>query len=533
MGQSVVLAGGRNYPTTLWESRIVMCLFNQEKIILIMDVLNVPSDFNNKNEHFFNKFRHWRNKAVPTSFTLLISPLLCGTGHAETLSSLLDRARSNEPTYLSAKATVQAARARTDQALGELLPQINVSANVNYNDRDYQTRSPEFPPTHNQFDSNSQQISLTQPIWKRPSYIGLEQAENATFQAEQQLANTEQELLARLVSAWFDLLGARDQVIFTQRQTAVAQYRWEEAGRGLELDYISQPEAYDVQSKLDQAKSEEISAETDLHLKRAALEQIVGNLDQLPPAFMREDAELADLSSEKLKLVLANVEAGNHNIQAAIHAHEAASDEVRKQLAGHQPTLDLVASYGKNSQAVGGFPGQAGYDIILGTVGLQFNMPIYSGGTQSARVVEAVAQKDKARFDIEAARNSSMLSAKEAWYGWYSAYSKNCAAVQSIKAANSALRAASVAAGNGLKFEVAILESQLKLSEARRDYNKSRYDQVVNLVKLKAIMGVLTNEDIAALDALFVDKPADDSASATDKVTKGFVECSKTHKTEI
>lgn len=477
-----------------------------QKIILIIN----PAKF-------FNKLRHWR-------LMLAISPFLCSIAHAETLSYLLDMARINEPAYLSAKAAVQAARARTDQAFGGLLPQINVTANVNFNKRKYLTRSSEVPPAQDQYDSDSEQITLTQPIWKRPSYIGLQQAETAAFQAEQQLANTEQELLAKVVSVWLDLLAARDQVLFTQRQIAVAEHRWEEAKRGFELNYIGRPELEEGKAKLDQAMTEEVSAETDLNLKRAALEQIVGNVDQLTPTFMRTDAELADLSGEKLKAVLESVEAGNHNILAAIQAHESASHEVRKQQAGHQPTLDLVASYGKNSQAVGGFPGQAGYDIMLGTVGLQLNMPIYSGGTQSAKVDEAVAQKEKARFDIDAARNLSILSAKQAWYGWYSAYLKARAAGQAIKAANSALLAATVASRNGLKFETAVLEAQQKLSEAQRDYSKSRYDQVVNFVKLKSIMGVLINEDITALDALFVDMPAGVSVSETDKVLTGLVE---------
>jgi outer membrane protein len=435
--------------------------------------------------------------------------------YAETLSTLLDMARSNEPGYLSAKAAVQAAKARTDQAFGGLLPQINVSASVNFNKRSYQTRSPGVQTEQDQFDSDSEQISLTQPIWKYSNYIGLQQAETAAFQAEQQLENTEQELLAKVVSVWLDLLAARDQVLFTQRQIAVAQHRLEEAKRGFDLDYIGGPELDEAKAKLEQALAEEVSAETDLNLKRAALEQIVGNADQLNPTFMREDAELADLSGEKLKAVLETVEAGNHSILAAVHAHEAASHEVRKQQAGHQPTLDLVASYGKNSQAVGGFPGQAGYDIILGTVGLQLNLPLYSGGTQSAKIDEAVAQKERARFDIDAARNSSILSAKQAWYGWYSAYSKTRAAGQAIKAANSALLAASVASRNGLKFQAAVLEAQQKLSEAQRDYRKSRYDQVVNFVKLKSVMGILIAEDIAALDALFVDKPSASDVSGT------------------
>lgn len=484
----------------------ISSVLSLQKIILII-----------KTTAFFNKLRYWR-------MMLVISPFLCSIAHAETLSSLLDMARINEPAYLSAKAAVQAARARTDQALGGLLPQINVTASVNFNKRNYITRSTEIPPAQDKYDSDSEQISLTQPIWKSPSYIGLQQAETAAFQAEQQLANTEQELLAKVVSVWLDLLSARDQVLFTQRQIAVAQHRWEEAKRGFELNYIGRPELEEAGSKQDQAMAEEVSAETDLNLKRAALEQIVGNVDQITPTFMRTDAELADLSSEKLNAVLENVESGNHNILAAIQAHEAASHEVRKQQAGHQPTLDLVASYGKNSQAVGGFPGQAGYDIMLGTVGLQLNMPIYSGGTQSAKVDEAVAQKEKARFDIDAARNLSILSAKQAWYGWYSAYSKARAAGQAIKAANSALLAATVASRNGLKFETAVLEAQQKLSEAQRDYSKSRYDQVVNFVKLKSIMGILLNEDIAALDSLFVEMPAGVSVSETDKALTERVE---------
>lgn len=275
---------------------------------------------------FFNKFRYWR-------MMIVISPFLCGIGHAETLSSLLDMARINEPAYLSAQAAVQAANARTDQAFGSLLPQINVTASVNFNKRNYQTRSSGVPPAQDQYDSDSQQISLTQPIWKCPNYIGLQQAETAAFQAEQQLANTEQELLAKVVSVWFDLLAARDQELFTQRQIAVAQHRLEEAKRGFDLNYIGQPELEEAKAKQDQAMAEQVSAETDLNLKRAALEQIVGTVDQLTPTFMREDAELADLSSKKLKTVLESVETENHNILAAMHAHEAASHEVRKQQA--------------------------------------------------------------------------------------------------------------------------------------------------------------------------------------------------------
>ena len=468
--------------------------------------------------------RFWVKKKKFLSLLLLVLPFFCRQCHAETLSSLLELAISNEPTYLSAKAALQGANARTDQAKGGLLPQINVSINTNYNNRDYQTRGANAQRTQDQYNSNSQQVNLTQPIWRLPNEIGLKQAKSATDQAEQQLENTEQELLTKLVSAWFDLLGARDQVLFAQQQIALSEHLKEVAQRGFKLGYIGQPELDDVAAKLEQAKADQVAAETGLSLKEAVLEQIIGNTNQLSPTFMRENAELANLSNSKLEDMLAKVESGNHNILAAMLAYKAASDEVDKQNAGHFPTLDLVASYGNNSQPVGSFPGQAGYDIKLGTVGVQLNIPIYSGGTQSAKVKEAVAQKEKMRLDIEVAKRAAILSAKQAWYDWRTVFTKARAFEQAIKAANTALRAATVAENNGLESERAVLEARQKLSEAQLNYNHSRYEQVVDFVKLKSLMGVLTNEDIAALDTLLVDKPADSGTPRIGQSENGRVD---------
>ena len=468
--------------------------------------------------------RSWVKKQVFLSLGLLLIPFFCRQSHAETLSSLLELAISNEPTYLSAKAALQGANARTDQAKGGLLPQINVSINTSYNNRGYQTRGPRAQFTQDQYNSNSEQVNLTQPIWRRPNEIGLKQARSAADQAEQQLENAEQELLTKLVSAWFDLLGARDQVLFVQQQIALSEHLKEVAQRGFELGYIGQPELEEVAAKLELAKADQVAAETGLSLKQAALEQIIGNTNQLTPTFMRENATLANLSNSKLKDMLAKVESDNHNILAAMLAYKTASDEVDKQNAGHLPTVDLVASYGNNSQQVGGFPGQAGYDIKLGTVGVQLNIPIYSGGTQSAKVKEAVAQKEKGRLDIEVARRAAILSAKQAWYGWHTVFTKARASEQAIKAAKTALRAATVAENNGLESERAVLEARQKLSAAQLDYNQNRYEQVVNFVKLKSLMGVLTNEDIAALDTLLVDKLADSGMPRTGQSENGRVD---------
>lgn len=290
---------------------------------------------------------------------------------AQTLSALLDLARSSEPTYLGARSNVQAANARTDQAFGALLPQISVSANTNANDRSYHTRIENTPTADDRYNSHSAQVTLTQPLWRYANIVGLQQAGAAALQAEYQLAGTEQDLSSKLVAVWFDVLAARDNGVFSVQQEAAAHKRWEIARRGLELGASGLPQAEDARAKYEQARADAMTAETEAQIKLASLEQLVGALKEFKPPRMIDDAVLADLSGDKLEQWLQTLETGNPAIRAAFQAFDAADAEVRKQLAGHQPTLDLVGTYGKNSQAIGGFPGQAGYDIKQNSIGLQ------------------------------------------------------------------------------------------------------------------------------------------------------------------
>lgn len=423
---------------------------------------------------------------------------------AQSLSVLLQRALDSDPTYLGARTGVDVADAKRRQARGALLPQVSISASTNDNDRRYKTRNSSYPPERDNYNNNTSQVTLTQPLWRYANIVGWQQAKAIAAQAEHQLSGAEQDLFGRLVTAWFDVLAARDNVLFTIQQAAAARRFWETARRGSDLGTHSEPQTEEAKAKLDQAISDALTAETEAHLKLAALEQIVGNLKNLNPPFMREGIVLEDLSPAKLEDWLAKVEVQNPATLAAMQAYEAASDEVRKQRAGHQPTLDLVASYGKNSQAVGGFPGQSGYDIKTGTIGLQLNVPLFTGGTQWAKVDEALAQKEKARLDIEAARRSAMLATKQAWFGWQAARGRSHAGQQAVKSAAAALEVARKGGDSGLKTELDNLQAEQQLQAAKRDYRKARYDQMVAYVKLKATAGLLTQADIQALDALFV-----------------------------
>lgn len=382
-----------------------------------------------------------------------------------------------------------------------------MSANTTDNDRRYRTRNSTIPTARDDYNGNSAQVNLTQPLWRYANIVGVRQADAAMAQAQQQLTGVEQDLFAKLVASWFDLLAARDNIEFTQQQVLVTRRQSEIARRGLEFGITGIPQAYEAKARYDQAMADASLAHTDAQIRFATLEQLVGRLAFFPPPYMRDNATLIDLSADQLESWLTTVEASNPNILAAQHAFEAAATEIRKQKAGHHPTLDVVATYGNNAQGVGGFPGQNGYDIRQRSLGLQLNIPLYSGGTQSAKVAEAVAMREKARADIQAARRNALLSAKQGWFGWQAASAKAQAGRRSAEAARLALKAAQAGAMHGLKSELEVLQAEQQLYEGLRDLRKGCYDQIVFYIKLKATAGQLAQADVTALDALFEASP--------------------------
>lgn len=431
--------------------------------------------------------------------------------HALTLSEALARARQGDPTYLTAQANLIAVLERANQAFAGLLPQVNASATANGNHRVYTTQTTPSTTYDEKFKSDTAQLTLTQPLWRSANRVAVTQADAAVMQARYQLEAADQDLLVRLTQAWFDVLLAHDQLLFTQGEVAAAKQEWEQAARLAELGVSGTPLREEARMKFEQANAERAAAESELAVKFAALEQIIGATPgPLLPA-LTEQYVPPDLGGETLEQWLSQAEAENPAVRAAISALEIANEEIRKQRAGHEPTVDLTMSYGKNNQGSGTYGGQVGYNSTTGVIGLQFNLPIYSGGGQSAKVREAEALRDKALQELESARRNARAQSKQAWYGWQASQSRLIAAKQAIGYSRLNLQAALSGVATGVKKELDVLRGQQALYGALRDFARARYELTLNNFRLKATVGRLTDENLTGLDKWFVD-PAESSA---------------------
>lgn len=420
-----------------------------------------------------------------------------------TLTEAVALAQSNDPTFLAAQANLNVSRERARQAIAGLLPELSIAVKSNANRRRYNqhTTPPQTDIPMERYNSNSSELNLTQPIWRHNNLIAMTQANLEVNKADFQLRAAAQDLLVRLAQSWFDAMQARDGITAAEAQLQATQQQFKLALSGHEKGVLSQTELEDIRARKQQAEADRSLAESDLEIKLAILEQIVGISAHTPPYLAAQFATPV-FDAAQLEQWLSQAEANNPALLAALRGLDAANEEIHKQQAGHEPTLDLVASYGKYIQEAGLSGGQNGFDYRLGTVGIQFNIPLYAGGGQNAKVREALAQRDRAAQELEAARRKARLDTKQAWFTWRASAVREASTRQALQSALLAFNGAQAARSRGVKADFDVLQAQQQHETALRDWNKARYDTLISQIKLKAACGQLGGADLSRLDAV-------------------------------
>jgi outer membrane protein len=436
---------------------------------------------------------------------VFVNAILCAMAltnpvQALTLADAIERALHNDPTYLAAQANAGASRARSSQAFARLMPQISASANTNENRRDYSLLNTQGNSIPEHYNSHGIQLSLTQPLLHAEKHLALNQADLLVNQADYQLAEAKNELLIRLAQAWLDIRQARDIVTAADSRLQTSQKELDLARRATEKGVMSMTEFEDAQAKHDQAQSEQVTAQTEHSLKLAVLEQIIGQNDAPSNAVFSNRFSSLNPDQSTPEQWIAQAENGSPTMLAARRALEAANQEVSKQRAGHLPTLDLIASYNNAAQGSGLIGGQAGFSNTVNSVGVQLNIPLFSGGEQNAKVSESLAMRDKASYELEATRRTTHLKIKQAWLTLKSSRARQQSGQQAAKSASIALKSAEAQRAHGLKADLDVLLAQQQRDEVLRDMNKARNDSILNFLRLKAEAGQLTGSDVLGME---------------------------------
>ncbi|MCE9658346.1 MAG: TolC family outer membrane protein [Burkholderiales bacterium] len=430
-----------------------------------------------------------RSPALAAALALALVAFLPAPAAAQSLIQLYDAAHAYDATYLAARSQYESAPFRVDQTRALLRPNLALGANAGRVEA-FLDNSPN--PTNSSYGVT---VTGRQPIFNRQSSTTIAQSERSLVSSLADLDAAEQDLMLRVSQAYFDVLGAQDTLTTTRASKAAISEQLASAKRNFEVGTATITDTREAQARFDLATAQEIAAENDLVTKRIALDQLVGQTNVVP----RQLAVpvVLPVPTASVDAYVSRAAEEHPAVRRALVAFEVAQLETEKARAQRLPTVDAVASVGNGRGLYQ--PGAFGQNT---SIGLQLNMPLYSGGAIQNRIKETLALEERARNDLDAARRGVTQTTRQAYYTLLS----GAAQVKALEAAEAssqlALEATQVGYRVGIRVNVDVLNAQSQLYQTRRDLARARYDVLLATLRLRQASGQLTPSDVLAIDRL-------------------------------
>jgi outer membrane protein len=282
-----------------------------------------------------------------------------------------------------------------------------------------------------------------------------------------------------------------------QQKIAVSE-QLAQAKRNFEVGTATITDTNEAQAKYDSIVATEIQARNDFDRRRTALSAIIGripaNLKRVGRGF---DPALPNPNT--LDYWVTKAIRDNLSVRVQQANIDIASLEVERARAGHYPTVDLVASY--NAQGSNGSTQTASSaDSRLGVLGVQVNVPLYQGGFVNSRIRETISLQDRARADLETVKRGAISNAQDGFSGVNSAAAGVRAFEQAVVSAEVALQSNMLGQEVGIRTNLDVLNVQQNVFSARRDLANAYFTYMLAVLRLKAAVGALNEQDLEDLN---------------------------------
>ena len=450
-------------------------------------------------------------KTYMLKLSFLLTSILCTlplSAYAENKpQSLLDiynLALAHDATLASALMANQATQEIIQQGKALYRPMVNFNAGtaITHTDIAYKGVGAGFPfPGGGQsFSAYQYGVEARQPIYRKQNLVELEQAKTQVSLADKQLYLTQQTLLLRTTSAYFDVLLSQDKMELLAAQKVAILSQLEQSKANFDAGTNTSNDVNEAQARYDLVVAQEFAAINDHQIAQQAIQAITGEMPQsLAPMNAMLKTHALEQSMDKWLEVAAE---NDLNIQIHQDSVKLSEQAIEHANAGHLPTLDAVASV-SDSYASGSYYG-FGSDIKSGSVGLQLQVPLYQGGATSSRVRQAVLNKQKAINDVDIAKRQMSQETQRAYLNLSTSIAQVKAYEQALVSSQSQLDSTHVSYDVGLRTSVDVLNAQQQLFSAKRDLLQARTSYLVNIIRLKTVSGVVAESDLVDINQQLV-----------------------------
>ncbi len=418
------------------------------------------------------------------------------------LVSVYQEAVNNNADLAAARADYEARKEVVPQARAGLLP--NISGGANMNDTRTKVETSAGDPTLSR-SGTVYQATLSQPIFRADRWFQLQAAEAIDEQASLELSATEQNLILQTAEAYFAVLRAQDNLASTKAEEAAFQRQLDQANERFDVGLSDKTDVLEAQASFDTARANRILAQRSVDDSFQSLVTLT-NRDYNSVEGIKHTLPVLAPTPNDAKAWVDTAAQQNLNLQASNFAVDAAEETLRQRKAGHAPTVDAVAQYQRGDNDSLGYVNSGTFgapryngDAEQRSIGLQLNIPIYSGGLTSSQAREAYQRLNQAEQQRESLRRQVVENTRNLHRAVNTDVETVQARKQSIISNQSALEATEIGYQVGTRNIVDVLDAQRQLYSSVRNYNNARYDYILDNLRLKQAAGTLSPADLETL----------------------------------
>jgi len=416
-----------------------------------------------------------------------------GSVYAQDLIETHQLAVQNDPVLKQAYLNQYSAGESKAQSIAVMLPSISINGQSSRDRIKSKKGNFQTAATQNYWNHGFT-VNFSQPVFHWEHWIQLNQSSNRIAKAEADYQAEKQNLLVKVIEAYFNILAAQDSLEFTTSELEAINKQLEQAQQRFDVGLIAITDVYEAQAGYDQARSNQIDAENSVDDSKEALLEIIGETE-LDLLTLTKTINLTPPSPNKISEWTKIAETNNLAIISALNQAEIARKDISLQQSGHLPTLDIIANYGvQNVNSSFGSRGDTQ------SVGLQLNIPLFQGGLISSRAKQAHYDYKIAKQNLLATKRKVKREIRNAFRDINSSINRAHALKAAVTSAESSLEATTAGAEVGTRTMVDVLAEQRNLFRAKRNYSRTRYDYLINGVKLKQAASNLTEQDIGVIN---------------------------------
>src|SRR5712664_3855183 len=458
--------------------------------------------------------------------TLIALSVSAASAPAADLLAVYQRALQNDPQLREAEATRLAALETKPQALAALLPQLAGSGLVT---REHDTgpstltqplSSPPGPVLLQTYPFDGRIVTTThrygvdvkQNLFRWENWVALQRADAQVAQAEADYQAAQQDLMERVAQRYFDVLAAQDDLEAQQVALTSIQRQLDQAESRFQIGLIAVTDVEEARAAHDSGAAAVIAAKRTLASTQELLREITGDaFDWLARPIEPFELATPDPVNEDRWVDMALQQ--NLSLVSSRLAADIARENVSSARGGHFPSLDLVASrYKINSNGTSinadDTPyGNSSVEQNQRSIGIQLTFPLYSGGMVSSQVRQAVYQHRAAKERVERVARQTEHDARDSYLGVLSEISRVKALRRAVESNATSLRATESGYEAGTRTAVDVLQSRQLRVRAQTDYSRSRYDYMLNVLKLQLAAGILSQQSLEKINGLLKDAP--------------------------